>query len=84
VGNAVPTRLGRVAGKVIMELLTTIEQDGMAKKNRCNHTITHIRPHVRTRTFWKNGESFSGDVSYYLDDDISEEQQAEQLELDFG
>ena len=84
VGNAVPTRLGRVAGKVIMELLTTIEQDGMAKKYCCNHTITHIRPHVRTRTFWKNGESFSGDVSYYLDDDISEEPQAEQLELDFG
>lgn len=67
VGNAVPTRLGKVAGEVIASLLTTIEQHGKAQPWNCDHTITHIRPHVRTRTFWKNGESFSGDVSYYQD-----------------
>lgn len=81
VGNAVPTRLGRVAGEVIMHLLTAIEQEGKAKPYHCGHTITHIRPHVRTRTFWKNGESFSGDVSYYQDEDVYEEQQ---LDLTFG
>lgn len=65
VGNAVPTRLGKVAGEVIQQLLIKIEQQGNAMFALCGHTLTHIRPHVRTRTFWKNGESFSGDVSYY-------------------
>lgn len=65
VGNAVPTRLGKVAGGVILDLLAKIRRSGVSKSPVCGHTITHIRPHVRTRTFWKNGESFSGDVSYY-------------------
>ena len=65
VGNAVPTRLGKVAGLVIKELLDKIEIHGKSKNPQCSHTITHLRPHVRTRTFWKDGESFSGDKSYY-------------------
>lgn len=82
VGNAVPTRLGKVAGEVIMKLLTTIERDGKAKSYHCGHTINHIRPHVRTRTFWKNGESFSGDVSYYQNDEDTCDE--DQLDLAFG
>lgn len=75
VGNAVPTRLGMVAGQVIRQLLEEIESSGMNIKPEFGYTITHIRPHVRTRTFWKNGESFSGDVGYYqdeLDDEIEQ------------
>lgn len=77
IGNAVPVRLGKVAGEVIMELLRRIEAgyekkatDTMIHENR----IIHIRPHVRTRTFWKNGQAYSGDVSYYDDIDCDEEQ----------
>ena len=68
IGNAVPTRLGQVAGTVIHELLSKIEKDGKAKSPDCSSTITHLRPHVRTRTFWKDGESFSGEKSYYEND----------------
>jgi DNA (cytosine-5)-methyltransferase 1 len=83
VGNAVPTRLGKVAGEVILNLLARIGQHGAAKPFRCDHTETHIRPHVRTRTFWKNGESFAGDVSYYKDSEDGQYEEA-QLELDFA
>ncbi|MDM8350776.1 DNA cytosine methyltransferase [Pseudomonas sp. sp1636] len=76
VGNAVPTRLGRVAGEVIMSLLKKIESEGKAKIPKCGHTITHLRPHVRTRTFWKDGESFAGDKCYY-----GKEHSERQLEL---
>lgn len=65
VGNAVPTRLGKIAGEVILKLLDKINSEGKAKEPKCSHTITHIRPHVRTRTFWKDGESFAGDKCYY-------------------
>jgi DNA (cytosine-5)-methyltransferase 1 len=83
VGNAVPTRLGRVAGEVILGLLAKIEREGNAESFACGHSITHIRPHVRTRTFWKNGESFSGDVSYYQE--MSNDKCSEaQLDLFFG
>lgn len=65
VGNAVPTRLGKVAGEVVGKLLKKINNNGMATNPVCSHTLTHLRPHVRTRTFWKNGKSFAGDKSYY-------------------
>lgn len=66
VGNAVPTRLGRVAGDVVNRLLARIaagekETAGDVPPNR----IIHLRPHVRTRTFWKDGQVYAGDVSYY-------------------
>jgi DNA (cytosine-5)-methyltransferase 1 len=76
VGNAVPTRLGKVAGEVILKLLDKINSEGKAKDPKCGHTITHLRPHVRTRTFWKDGESFAGDKCYY-----ESESAAKQLEL---
>ena len=75
VGNAVPTRLGKVAGEVILKLLNQISTDGKSKNPKCGHTITHLRPHVRTRTFWKDGESFAGDKCYY--DTNTEEKQLE-------
>lgn len=65
VGNAVPTRLGKVAGLVVGKLLSRINNEGRAKKPQCGYTITHLRPHIRTRTFWKDGESFSGNECYY-------------------
>ena len=75
VGNAVPTRLGKIAGEVILKLLDKINSEGKAKNPKCGHTITHLRPHVRTRTFWKDGESFAGDKCYY--DSEAEEKQLE-------
>lgn len=65
IGNAVPTRLGRVAGEVLSNLLCKIKSGEKPANYVCGHTITHLRPHVRTRTFWKEGESFAGDKCYY-------------------
>lgn len=71
VGNAVPTRLGTVAGEVLKDLFRRIDAGESAAANAAAPQIIHLRPHVRTRTFWKNGQSFSGSVSYYdrTDDD---------------
>ncbi|EKO3583652.1 DNA cytosine methyltransferase [Vibrio metschnikovii] len=71
VGNAVPTRLGSVAGSVLKELLGKIKNNGYADDPVCSSQIVHLRPHVRTRTFWKDGESYSGDTSYYEDNKSS-------------
>lgn len=65
IGNAVPTILGRVAGEVIINLLKKISASGKSSNPKCTSSVEHIRPHVRTRTFWKNGKSHSGDVGYY-------------------
>jgi DNA (cytosine-5)-methyltransferase 1 len=65
IGNAVPVRLGQVAGNVISDLLKLIEEKGKSKKPVISSSINHVRPHVRTRTFWKNGQAFSGDFDYY-------------------
>lgn len=81
VGNAVPVRLGRIAGEEVQDLLTRIRVGESPAAATPQHQITHIRPHVRTRTFWKNGEAYSGDVSYYDDHEDREEAVAEQLSL---
>lgn len=67
IGNAVPLILGYTAGKVIMNLIHKINSKGMAEKPLISSRIVHIRPHVRTRTFWKDGKTFAGNVDYYND-----------------
>ena len=73
IGNAVPTRLGKVAGEFVKDLLQRIK---VGERNEINpyeeHRVIHLRPHVRTRTFWKNGQSFAGDVSYYEEEEDEE------------
>jgi DNA (cytosine-5)-methyltransferase 1 len=66
VGNAVPTRLGRVTGEVLTTLLAQIRNSQPdAKPITVRSRIVHLRPHVRTRTVWKDGEVFAGDHCYY-------------------
>lgn len=67
IGNAVPVRLGEVAGQVVKRLLKDIENtDSSAKPDLIPipSRITHLRPHVRTRQWWKGGQAFAGDYSY--------------------
>jgi DNA (cytosine-5)-methyltransferase 1 len=78
IGNAVPIRLGEVAGNaIIASMKKNFEEmvDSALFAKNLDNTIVHIRPHVRTRTFWKNGKAFSGDNSYYS------EAEANQFEL---
>ncbi len=65
IGNAVPPRLGRIAGEVVLDLLKHAQEQGSAKSGHFPSTITHVRPHVRTRTYFKNGRAFAGDRCYY-------------------
>lgn len=66
IGNAVPVRLGKIAGEIIDDLIND-------KKNRrtynYNHTdasnVVHLRPHVRTKRYWHKGKALQGNASYY-------------------
>ncbi len=66
IGNAVPPRLGEVAGRALKELLC--KADGMTPLNGKSPTpsrIIHVRPHVRTRSYFKDGEVANGHTGYY-------------------
>lgn len=67
IGNAVPIRLASIAGQSILDLLSRIPRSSNSQRDaqRVESEIIHLRPHVRTRTFWKSGEAFAGDRDYY-------------------
>ena len=66
-GNAVPVRLGAIAGEAVRALLDEITAHKLSPVllPTIPSSIRHIRPHVRTRKFWRNGEAFAGDHSYH-------------------
>ena len=61
VGNAVPVRLGRVAGTVLaLELDALREQAWQPYARRPPaYRIVYVQSHVRTRQWFKNGETFA-------------------------
>lgn len=61
IGNAVPVRLGEVAGECVKDLLDRIPS--AEKSAEVEHAIIHIRPHVRTRQYFKNGQK-TGSIKY--------------------
>lgn len=66
IGNAVPPRLGQVAGGVLQRLLKISETlSPLTDKPAESGRIVHVRPHVRTRSYFKNGEVISGHTGYY-------------------
>jgi len=65
VGNAVPIRLGMVAGEAVMDLLERISSNERPKEGAPLYREMHLRPHVRTRTYWSNGKAYHGDAPYY-------------------
>ena len=65
IGNAVPPRLGEIAGITIKNILDEINLKCLSPVVPSEYTITHIRPHVRTRTYWKNGKVAQKNSSYY-------------------
>ncbi|MCP4698039.1 MAG: DNA cytosine methyltransferase, partial [Gammaproteobacteria bacterium] len=60
VGNAVPTRLGSVAGKVLAKELdmVTAKQLGPCMPASVEPRIVYLQSHVRTRQWFKGGETF--------------------------
>jgi DNA (cytosine-5)-methyltransferase 1 len=61
VGNAVPIRLGRLAGDAIARLLDRIDKTVYSRREQVTPSrVVQIRPHVRTRWWWKDGEVIEG------------------------
>lgn len=78
IGNAVPPRLGEVAGRVLEHLLDKASAMSPLKNGKAENSgrIIHIRPHVRTRSYFKEGETINGHQGYY-----DRARSSEQLEL---
>lgn len=58
VGNAVPVRLGCVAGEVLARELDSVVQSPRVKKPKAELVrVVYINSHVRTRQWFKNGKS---------------------------
>lgn len=58
VGNAVPARLGRVAGEVILKQAA---RDPTDDSNLPDFRRIYMRSHVRTRQWWKDGKAYVWD-----------------------
>ncbi|MEN6587788.1 MAG: DNA cytosine methyltransferase, partial [Sulfuricella sp.] len=83
IGNAVPPRLGEVAGRVLHQLLKASESlPPLTGKPASSGRIVHIRPHVRTRSYFKDGEVISGHTGYYDSRKLSDD--GIQLTLDIA
>ncbi|NLV28468.1 MAG: DNA cytosine methyltransferase [Methanomicrobiales archaeon] len=63
VGNAVPVRLGEVAGEVLVRYLDELEKRNWIQYNnsKLNYKLTYIQSHVRTRQWFKNGKTYVWD-----------------------
>lgn len=60
VGNAVPVRLGRVAGELISQHLDSLARRGWrrAKAPQQPYRVIYVQSHVRTRQWFKDGQTF--------------------------
>lgn len=60
IGNAVPVRLGEIAGSVIAGELDKLEDSGWVKRDEAinGYRTIYIQAHVRTRQWYKSGETF--------------------------
>jgi len=66
IGNAVPPRLGEVAGRAIRQLLAQCDSRSVLGSGAPTPSrIIHLRPHVRTRSYYKDGEVMHGHIGYY-------------------
>lgn len=66
IGNAVPPRLGQIAGEVLQRILQASEtMHPLTSRPAESGRIIHIRPHVRTRSYFKDGEVIGEHTGYY-------------------
>jgi DNA (cytosine-5)-methyltransferase 1 len=59
VGNAVPVRLGEIAGVVLADALDRLDGNGASLKNAsADFRVIYIQSHIRTRQWFKAGKTF--------------------------
>lgn len=73
VGNAVPTKLGQVAGEEVQALLKRIARGEEETNRPPQNRIVHLRPHIRIMTYWRDGKTYVN-TSYYEDDGVNARQ----------
>lgn len=58
-GNAVPVRLGKIAGNVVATALNNLKKQGWQKDTKAidDYRIIYVQSHVRTRQWFKGGET---------------------------
>lgn len=85
IGNAVPLKLGEMAGRCADELLGRIDKIGKDIANDGSDLlpsrIEYLRSHVRTKRYWYKGQALAGDNDYYSENDSEEENDENQLFL---
>lgn len=85
IGNAVPLKLGEVAGQCALELLARIDQveEGAAERpaEPIPSRIEYLRSHVRTKRYWHKGQALAGDHDYYGDEEEEDEAESAQFSL---
>jgi DNA (cytosine-5)-methyltransferase 1 len=79
IGNAVPLRLGEVAGQCASTLLDAIDNLGanhrVKKGAIAPSRIEYLRSHVRTKRYWHNGQALAGDHDYYSPEKEEDEEE---------
>jgi DNA (cytosine-5)-methyltransferase 1 len=60
VGNAVPVRLGEVCGELLARELADLYKYGLKKAegDHPSYRIVYVKSHIRTRQWYKAGETF--------------------------
>ena len=57
IGNAVPVRLGRVAGTTVREVLQDdVQKSGLVNGQNQKFRLVYLKSHIRTRRWFKSGE----------------------------
>ena len=64
VGNAVPVKLGEAIGEAVVSLLRAVGERRQIGDAAMPSRVVHLRPHVRTRQYWKDGKALAGDFKY--------------------
>lgn len=76
IGNAVPLKLGEIAGLCARELLSRIDQIEETAAEFSSEPIPsrieYLRSHVRTKRYWHKGQALAGDHDYYGDEEGEE------------
>lgn len=60
VGNAVPVRLGEIAGQVVAREMDKLAERGWEPERRApeHYRVIYVQSHVRTRQWYKKGKTF--------------------------
>ena len=64
VGNAVPVGLAEIACTELRKLWDRLDKGEEGCLREPGYTETHLRPHVRTRSFFRKGQVMKGNASY--------------------